>query len=95
MIGLTAMKASKGWLAEGGKCREHSLLSGGLQASEDAVDLLSRLVAFDPRKRLTAAEALQHPYFKSSPKPTDPGRLPKPPIRAHNPLKLQPEVSST
>ena len=64
-----------------------------MQATEDALDLLSRLVAFDPRKRMTAVEALKHPYFKNSPKPTEAGRLPKPPIRAHNPLKLQPEVS--
>ena len=31
-------------------------------ASRDAVDLLQKLLVFDPAKRLTAAEALRHPY---------------------------------
>lgn len=63
------------------------------QASDDALDLLANLVTFDPRKRMTAAEALGHPYFKNAPKPSEASRLPKPPIRAHNPLKLQAEVN--
>jgi mitogen-activated protein kinase 15 len=31
-------------------------------ASEDAVDLLDRLLQFNPEKRLSAEEALEHPY---------------------------------
>ncbi|XP_009108409.1 cyclin-dependent kinase F-4 isoform X5 [Brassica rapa] len=34
-------------------------------ASEDAIDLITRLCSWDPCKRPTAAEALQHPFFKS------------------------------
>jgi serine/threonine protein kinase len=29
-----------------------------------AVDLLSKLLVYNPEKRLTASEALVHPYFK-------------------------------
>lgn len=30
--------------------------------SEDAIDLLKKLLAFNPRHRLTVEEALKHPY---------------------------------
>jgi mitogen-activated protein kinase 15 len=31
-------------------------------ASEDAIDLMKNLMHFNPNKRLTAEQALQHPY---------------------------------
>lgn len=33
-------------------------------ASPEAQDLLSKLLVFNPNKRITASEALQHPFFK-------------------------------
>eukprot|EP00877_Chromochloris_zofingiensis_P015175 jgi/Chrzof1/9911/Cz04g20160.t1 len=56
------------------------------QASEDALDLLSKMVSLDPRKRPSAEEALNHPYFTNAPAPTPPSQLPKPPLREDNPL---------
>ena len=47
-------------------------------ASDDALDLLERLLSYDPNRRPTVIEALQHPYFTNSPRPTAPARLPKP-----------------
>jgi len=33
---------------------------------------MSRLLTYDPEKRITAEEALKHPYFTESPLPKDP-----------------------
>ena len=31
---------------------------------KEAIDLLERSIMFDPRKRITVVEALDHPFFK-------------------------------
>ena len=40
-------------------------------ASPAAVDLLSKMLTFDPSKRITAAEALSHEYFAAWRKEAD------------------------
>ena len=35
------------------------------RASEQAIDLLEKLLNFDPAARITVEEALAHPYLKS------------------------------
>ncbi|CAG8561260.1 6641_t:CDS:2, partial [Dentiscutata heterogama] len=46
-------------------------------AGNDAIDLLEKMLTFDPNKRISAREALLHPYFRNKPRPTAPVRLPK------------------
>ena len=45
--------------------------------SPKALSLLQSLLLLDWRKRLTAIDALEHPYFTSHPLPSRPGDLPK------------------
>lgn len=40
-------------------------------APEDALDLMQKLLQFNPQKRLTAEEALQHPYVAHFHNPED------------------------
>ena len=47
-------------------------------APASGIDLLQKLLLFNPLKRITALEALKHPYFHTSPLPTHPAKLPKP-----------------
>ncbi|KAJ4973744.1 hypothetical protein NE237_006918 [Protea cynaroides] len=47
-------------------------------ASDDALDLLSKLFAYDPKVRISVRQALEHRYFSSLPAPTKPALLPRP-----------------
>ncbi|CDS13810.1 hypothetical protein LRAMOSA05984 [Lichtheimia ramosa] len=46
-------------------------------AGTDALDLLEKMLVFDPNKRWTTQQCLSHPYFRNSPLPTSPEKLPK------------------
>ncbi|KAI0255934.1 Pkinase-domain-containing protein [Lactifluus subvellereus] len=46
-------------------------------ASTDTLNLLSRCIAYEPRRRIGARDALNHPYFFALPYPTHPSKLPK------------------
>ncbi|CAG8434392.1 1977_t:CDS:2 [Ambispora gerdemannii] len=46
-------------------------------ATKAAIELIDKMLAFDPNKRVTAKEALSHTYFKAKPYPTHPSKLPK------------------
>ncbi|MCO5563731.1 hypothetical protein L7F22_017378 [Adiantum nelumboides] len=49
----------------------------GLSINPQCADLIDKLLVLDPRQRLTAEEALEHPYFWTRPYPADPASLPK------------------
>ncbi|KAI3749142.1 hypothetical protein L2E82_19749 [Cichorium intybus] len=72
-------------------------------ASDDAVDLLSKMFAYDPKVRISAQQALEHRYFSSGPPPTEPALLPRPPPKKEsvdsktsdfNPMEAGPTVLS-
>ena len=45
-------------------CRRHKYLTDILpQADDISLDLLNKLLNFNPNKRLTAANCLEHPYL--------------------------------
>lgn len=39
--------------------------------TQAGLDLIQKLLTYDPEKRITADEALRHPYFSESPLPKD------------------------
>ncbi|KAI5186245.1 cyclin-dependent kinase 7 [Nematocida homosporus] len=45
-------------------------------AGPDAVDLLTKMLVYNPAKRISIEDILAHNYFKNAPTPTKPGQLP-------------------
>lgn len=50
---------------------------------EGALDLLQRFLVLNPSGRITAQDALNHPYFKTEPLPCRPEELPHVPEDTH------------
>ncbi|RNF16004.1 map-kinase like proteinue [Trypanosoma conorhini] len=62
---LDSLESSEAWpLMDSSTSIESHPLRESLRGHDpDAVDLICKLVVFNPKKRLTAREALRHPYF--------------------------------
>jgi cell division cycle 2-like protein len=57
-------------------------LAVGPMLSDAGFDLLSRLLALNPAKRLSAKEALEHEWFREGPLPAPKHIMPSFPTRA-------------
>jgi cell division cycle 2-like protein len=67
-----------------GRLREllpRASLSGGPTLSDSGYDLLSGLLCLDPARRLSAAQALAHPWFREAPLPTARALMPAFPVQ--------------
>lgn len=53
--------------------------------TELGMDLMERMLVLDPRSRISAADALAHPYFAEAPPPAPPDRIQTLPPRAARP----------
>lgn len=52
-------------------------ITGTNYLTENGYDLMLRMLALNPDDRISAADALKHPWFSEAPLPTDPALLPK------------------
>ncbi|KAJ1880317.1 hypothetical protein LPJ66_011522 [Kickxella alabastrina] len=59
-----------------------SRLRGCAGVTGSALDLMRRMLTLDPRQRITAEEALNHPYFAEVPPPKHPSMFPTWPSKA-------------
>uniref|UniRef100_A0A6A7FY80 Cyclin-dependent kinase G-2-like isoform X1 n=3 Tax=Hirondellea gigas TaxID=1518452 RepID=A0A6A7FY80_9CRUS len=50
--------------------------TGGPNLSEKGMDLLLKMLCFDPEQRITATQALKHEWFQESPKPQTTSMMP-------------------
>jgi len=56
--------------------------------SDNGFDLLQKLLAYDPANRISASDALSHPFFTEHPLPSPIGTLPSPDSAHSSPLSM-------
>ncbi|KAJ3321184.1 hypothetical protein HDV06_004527 [Boothiomyces sp. JEL0866] len=59
------------------------------------LDLMSKFLTFDPEKRITASEAMEHPFFKESPVPKPSELFPSFPSKASGERRGKRNISPT
>ncbi|KAG0051039.1 hypothetical protein BGZ83_004194 [Gryganskiella cystojenkinii] len=55
--------------------------------TENGLDLMSQMLTYDPAKRITAEDALKHPYFSEAPPPKHPSMFPTWPSKSERTVK--------
>ncbi|XP_057326114.1 cyclin-dependent kinase 11B-like isoform X1 [Microplitis mediator] len=53
-----------------------------LKLSDNGIELLNKMLTYDPAQRITAEDSLQHPYFTETPLPIDPAMFPTWPAKS-------------
>lgn len=48
----------------------------GVELSDSGYDLLLKCFTYDPKRRISASEALRHEFFREAPLPKDPSQFP-------------------
>ncbi|RDD41238.1 Cyclin-dependent kinase 11B [Trichoplax sp. H2] len=54
----------------------------GAYLTDQGFDLLNRFLTYDPKKRISAEDALNHEYFQQEPRPLDPSMFPTWPAKS-------------
>jgi mitogen-activated protein kinase 1/3 len=67
---ITNVKARR-FMAQQQKCERVSFASLFRKANADAIDLLEKMLVFNPDDRITVEQALEHPYLESLHEPLD------------------------
>lgn len=60
----------------------------------NGIDLLTRLLAYSPERRMTAVDAANHPYFKETPLPIDPSMFPMWPAKSERASDVKKKLKS-
>ena len=50
---------------KGGSWRDRVTSHNKHLASKEAIDLMEKLIVYDPQERLTARQAMAHPFFRA------------------------------
>ena len=62
-----------------------SFSGGGPLLTDNGLDLLNQMLTYDPERRISAADALVHPYFHEDPPPKPTSMMPTFPSLAEKP----------
>lgn len=68
------------------------ILEGGPALTEKCLDLIKKLLTYNPANRITSEEALSHPFFEEAPLACDPSEIPEYQPQGHPVKENRPEA---